>query len=468
MKAINSVISLSLLSLVPGCVADDSPAPADDENLMEDQAAVTSCPVSGTDPARSLVVTDPTALAKFSFKRVMTKIRATAGVGAVQTNKGVFQKWMKTFDVGPGGCDDPQIDPNGYGLVCPRTPEAKLATIDPFVATSGVSFQPVGLFDRFDLAPSNGANCGEYRVVYAMNSTNGNIAGRGFLIFEAALPNPHPEQGLAACLPVAEFWQGLTDDDDAASRAAKLEAFYFAGTAVPGFPPVIDAHHYGLAADGTPTAAGQVRTNFFIDFFEWHLREFKLHLDSATGRLRFDHVTVKTNPADELFAGTHDNAPAFRTAFVGQVKSLATKNVNTIHMTIGDDFNEFESVSQRLDVLYRLTADTTIRTAIQNKLTALGSTLTVDNILDRATTQTCAGCHQVSNGAPLGGGLTWPSSLGFVQIDENSNLSLALTRKFLPRRKNVLENFINSQCGGAQTPVDDGLTVGGSAVGAPN
>lgn len=469
MKTINSVISLSLLAIsIPACVAEDDPAPADDQPVSEAEQAVGSCPVSGTDISRSLVVTDPVALAKFSFKRVMTKIRNTAGVGGTQTNKGVFQQWMRTFDTGPGGCDDPEIDPNGYGLVCPRTHEAKLATIDPFATGATDTFQPTGLFDRFDLAPKNGANCGEYRVVFALHPDNVNIFGRGFLIFEAALPNPHPEQGLAACLPVAQFWQDLTNDNDAASRAAKLEKFYFTGTAVPGFPAVIDAHHYGLAADGTATAAGQVRTNFFIDNFEWHLREFKLE-HGAGGKLAFDHVTVKTNPANELFDGTHANAAAFRTAFVKQVKSLTSSNVNLIHMSIDDDFNEYESVSQRADVVYRNSANGAMRTAIQNELTRLGSGLTVDNILDRATTQTCAGCHQVSNGVDLGG-VRWPSSLFFVQIDENSNLSSALTTKFLPRRKRVLEAFINSQCGGVQADqaVDDGLTIGGSSVGAPN
>jgi hypothetical protein len=103
----------------------------------------------------------------------------------------------------------------------------------------------------------------------------------------------------------------------------------------------------------------------------------------------------------------------------------------------------------------------------------------VDNVLDRATTQTCAGCHLFSGGQALGGGKTWPSSLGFVQIDEASNLSPALTGTFLPRRKAVLEKFINDRCTGvaagappnalpAAAPSAEELTVGGSAVGAAN
>lgn len=111
----------------------------------------------------------------------------------------------------------------------------------------------------------------------------------------------------------------------------------------------------------------------------------------------------------------------------------------------------------------------TRRNAIQAKLTAIGSTLTVNNILDRATTQTCGGCHQLSNGAPLGGGLTWPSSGFFVHVDESGFLSQALTGTFLPHRKTVLEKFINDRCdGSAASDEAPGQTIGGSAEGAAN
>ena len=72
---------------------------------------------------------------------------------------------------------------------------------------------------------------------------------------------------------------------------------------------------------------------------------------------------------------------------------------------------------------------------------ALGSPLTPANILDRATTQSCAGCHQLSNGKNVGG-FVWPSSLGFVHIDENRVLSPALIGTFIPHRKQILEDCI--------------------------
>jgi len=482
MSRVPLLLAIPFASILGGCLADGpSTDDSGDDLATAAEELVGTCPVSGTDIHRSLVVTDPEVLSRFSFARVFNKIRSTAGVGANQSSVALFKAWMRTFDVGGvGRCDDPRVDPEGYGLVCPRVPEAKLAQVNPFPATAQVKFLPVGLFDRFDLAPSDGTNCGEYRIVYAMQSTDPNIVGRGFVIFEGALPNPHPTSGIDGCLPIAQFWQDLSNDTDVISRADKLERFYFKGGAIPGVPSLVRASAYGLAV-GTSAAPGpgQIRTNFFVDFAEWHLREFKLRktctsaTDATTCQLAFEHETVKTNPAEELFAGTHPRSAAFATTFVNQVPKLASTNVNQIGMTTREVHDEFESVSQRNDVRYDLVATAGLEQKIQAKLTAIGSTLTPVQILRRATTQTCAGCHQVSNGAALGGGKTWPSSLGFVQIDESSNLSQALTGTFLPRRRNVLESFINARCGAPPPPQaalsgDATETLGGSPVGAAN
>ncbi len=467
---------LLLSTLVAGCVAADQGDTGDLEDPTGEAAEAVICPdVSGTDVNRSLVVTDPAVLAKFSFKRTMDKIRTTAQVAATETTLGIYQRWMKSFTNAAGGgtCDQARVDPNDYDLTCPRTPEAKLATVNPFAASPSVKFVPVGLFNRFDLAPTSGANCGEYRIVYAMQSTNANISGRAFIIFEATLPNPDPAAGVSACLPVAQFWQSLTNDADVTSRAAKLEKLYFTGGAVAGFEPVVTAAHYGLATNADPATTGQIRTDFFVDFAQWHLREFKTRrtctdvADAATCALDMQHVTVKVNPAEELFAGTHSKSASFRTAFIPQVKRLAATTTTGIAMGVSNGFNEWESVSQANNVNYTSFADATIKGQITAELTALGSTLTTNNILARATTQTCAGCHQVSNGKALGGGLTWPSSLGFVHIDESSTLSPALTGTFLPRRKVVLEKFINDRCSGVPVAAD-GLTVSGAAEDAAN
>jgi hypothetical protein len=459
-------------------VQESAEAIAPSEELGKVAQAATCRDVSGTLTGQSLAVTDPLALQKFGLRRTINSILATANVSPTETNVGVYQRWMRTFgpSSAPGGCNDPRIDPNDYGLVCPRTEELRLSTINPMESSSTVKFVPVALMNRFDLAPANGANCGEYRIVYAMNSQNPNIGGRAFIIFEAALPNPTPAQGLAACLPVAQFWQSLSSDNSDVSRAAKLEKFYFTGGAVPGFPAIVNAAHYGLAnADVTSRSAGQIRTNFFVNNQEWHLREFRLNRTCiapdqvGTCKLEFTHVTVKQNPAEELFSGTHALSPRLLKDFLRDVPRLAVGDVNAISMRTNNVFNEFESVSQASNVQYSLVASREVRRAIKNRLSEIGSSLSVNNILDRATTQTCAGCHQVSNGASLGGGLTWPNANSFVHVDEFGNLSPALVDVFLPRRKVVLETFINNLCDGTGARIaEPGLTVSGSFEGAVN
>ena len=436
-----------------GCATDDV------DELADVEQAVT-CPVPVIDPARSLAVTDPQILAKFSFKRVMTRINTSAK--STITPLQLYQDMMNSWAACQAG-----VDPNGYGVRCSR-PESQYATFDPF-ATTGARFVPVGLFNRFDLAPSTGADCGEYRIVYALRDRPGD---RGFIIFEARLPNPNPAAGLAGCTGVADFWAKLSTDADVASRATKLEQFYFAGLTAEGvtFSPVVTAANYGLASTGTPTGKGQIRTNFFADFTEWHLRELKLRKPcaaSASCALSLAHVTSKTNPADELFRGTHARSAAFRSSFLNQIPALSRRNAATIAMGVSNVHNTFESSAQSGDVVYRdpLITPAAFKAEIAARIT--NPNLTADNILDRATTQTCGGCHQLSNGVDLGDGVRWPSSRGFVHIDENRLLSDALVTKFLPRRQQVLKAFLDRQCGaGPAIEADPNSTIGGSALDA--
>lgn len=445
----------------------------------------TGCPVEGTSAVMSLAITEPGVLARFSFARTVAQLRATAAVAPTSTTRTLWRAWMRSFTAtsAAGDCDD--VDGQRYGLRCPR-PEAKLQDVDPLAADASVRFVPVGLFNRFDLAPADGSHCGEYRIVYAMQSANPAITGRAFLIFEGVLPNPTPAAGVSACLPVARFWQALSADGNVVTRAAKLERFYYLGGAVPGFGAVVRAANYGLANGATAVhGAGQIRGNFFIDSAEWHLREYKLRRactnarDLSTCRLTADLVPAKANPADELFRGTHPLAASFQPAFVAQVGRLAARDANDVALATADEFNELESVSQTTPVpapvRYDVNASSAMRAAITARLTQLGSPLTSGQILARATTQTCAGCHQVANNLALGSGLRWPASLQFVHIDEQRRLSSALTSVFLPRRVQVLEGFINARCTPAGTtpraaspPVADGLTVGGQPIGAAN
>src|SRR6202044_2767449 len=99
-------------------------------------------------------------------------------------------------------------------------------------------------------------------------------------------------------------------------------------------------------------------------------------------------------------------------------------------------------------VEYSTAAEASLTTRVTTKLADLKSTLTATDIYNRATTQTCGGCHEVSNNVSLGGGLIWPSSGIFVQVDEGGNQSIAEAGTFIPHREDVLANFTGCGIGG--------------------
>ena len=324
--------------------------------------------------------------------------------------------------------------------------EAILAGTNPFTSpgTNPDSYITLGLVNRFDLAPANGANCGEYRIIYGKRSGLSDGSDRNLIIFESRLPNPTPASGLAGCAPVAQFWADLSKDNSPTSRASKLQNFYFVG--LPGFEPVIHPDHY---ASGT----GQIRTNQFMPGRNplpgqfWQLREYKLQRSciGSTCTLQVRNVTDKNNPATALFANGGDST--FQsTDFINQVPKLAVtgNDPNDVAMNTKNVYNWGESTEDSRND-YKPAAGNAIRNKIQAKLTAIGSPLSVDNILDRATTQSCAGCHQNSPFDDLGGNMQWPNSNGFTQIDENKTLSPAV-QAFIVHRTEVMTDFL---CGGA-------------------
>jgi len=418
---------------------------------------------SGADPQRSLVVTDTAILSKFSFQAVMDQIVGTSGVPTTALN--LFQQWWDTARPAPGlgagpHCDSPGVaNMNGFPYTCPRA-EGVLATVDPFSnpATNPHAFIAIGLFNRFDMAPASGANCGEYRVAFAKRSGITNPRDRLLVIFEAVLPNPRPDLGLEGCRPVASFWNGLTADADVNSRGDKLRSFYFAG--LPGFMPVIHADNLGNRASST----GQVRTNQFMQP-AWMLREFKIRRSCAATpcTVQFIPVTVKTNPGGVLFnpVSSHVIASDFQNViFPDQVANLAVNDINRFSFSVPDAFNSGQSDEQSPTENHYVnqlgTGPSALRANIQSELNAISSTLTPGQVVARAMAVSCAGCHRLSNGANLGGGIIWPPSLGFTHISELTDpgpdgprhrISPALVNTFIPHRKAVFDTFINSSCG---------------------
>lgn len=429
--------------------------------------------VGTIDPRRSLAVTEKAILTSFPIQDVFNQL-ATQGGGF--TGNQLFRQLWDTQNPSPGQtdlhavtsyahCSDNGNTVNGFPYSC-RQAEGSQA-----LSTTSISnYDAVGVHNRFDLAPANGAHCGEYRIVYGKRPGTSGF-GRNFIIFEAVLPNPNPAAGIEGCRAIANFWRDLSDDTSVSSRAAKLRAFYFEGRNAPGGTvlspiPVVHIDNYGNRASET----GQVRTNQFMTQ-PWMLREFKLQRASSSTPARFVPVTVKVNPFGGLFnPGSSDSrAASFRSHFLTQVASLAVNNVNTFNYEVPDTFNTAQSDAQAFSGVDVYTSQfgtgaSTFRSDIQAKLTSIGSTLTPDNIVARAQALSCAGCHNLSAGANLGGGLTFPfphQAPSFVHSSEQTEtgpegdrfqISPALTGTFLPHRQGVLAAYLD-------TPVRNAVMV---------
>lgn len=417
---------------------------------------------------RSLIVTDREILQRFPLRRVLRKL--VNDVGASTSADDLWSQWWASQrERTPGDptnhpfCDDNGGTINGFPIICPRN-ESLLERERMETHT------PTALVNRFDLAPLDGSNCGEYRIVYALDgqAVEAHVpdhpdvqSGRNFIIFEGVLPNPDPECGLAACVEVAEFWQNLTTVSDIDERGELLEKFYFEG--ICDYEPVVHASHYGLKCEGGGygDGCGQIRTNQFIDR-PWNLREFNLQMDGS--ELLMQQVTVKSNPHTKMFDGT---TASFNTDYANEIDSLLPNpdNINTIGLKTSPKFDAGESLASAgggFPANDYLTAPLSgLQTTTDNALTIKYgglfpiAPLTLSELDERATTQSCGGCHEISNSANLGqavsGGtdLIWPNSLGFVHIDEFSNLSPALDDPgmFLDHRERVLFEFLDTMCG---------------------
>ncbi|MGH8771026.1 MAG: hypothetical protein ACREV2_07570, partial [Burkholderiales bacterium] len=166
-----------------------------------------AAPPANVDPRRSLVATEQAILARFPLQRVLDQLVAQSGVPGL-ASLDLFHQWWDTQNKhdstghGPGPifCDD-TLDAAGMTVIndfpysCrPAPAEGVQASTNPFADPdiNPDAYIPVGLFNRFDVAAADGSHCGEYRIVYAKRSGVTSPLQRNLLIFEAALPNPHP------------------------------------------------------------------------------------------------------------------------------------------------------------------------------------------------------------------------------------------------------------------------------------
>ncbi|TKC99781.1 hypothetical protein [Polyangium fumosum] len=454
----------------------DGPIPdTPDHPPLPDPDALTCNPdITVAADSRALVVRDPSVLARFSLERVLSQIVSLAGEDI--TPEELLRRLFDAQNAAAEGvfADNPHCDDldnaafkNGAALFCPRAEGALASSAGLFEAGHPDSFVPVAIVNRFDLTPQFGSTCGEHRIVYAKTSGRTDPANRVFLIFEAALPNPSGFEVLSSCRPVAEAWASLGAEADLEIVADKLEQLFFTG--LPGFPPVVHPDHYGaVSSESDPYSGshGQVRVSQQMQV-PWEMREYHLKrlLPGAMKlALRFQPVTVKNNPLPDLFDGANDTetAVSFRSEFVNMsLWDLGQKELPKVRMQTGKQFNMGESVvsgDASVDYASRAigVAGADFASEIQTSIDALGlnldcppgDPLTAESVLHRATSLTCAGCHApqrfLGPDRSLGCGLSFPSTLGEVHIDENGTLSQALTDVFLPRRAEVLSMFLQA------------------------
>jgi hypothetical protein len=486
MRLVAKIWMITGMGLCAACAEQDEP------QLGTSEDELTRCRVPPTlDARRSLYETNVAVLngADFSLRRTLGQLALQSGEPGLTANE-LFKRWWDSQNTAPGfggpvHCNDEIIGGeatlNGFPHQCPRTEGQQAGAPAAEIA----KYVPIGLVNRFDLAPVTGENCGEYRIVYGRNDFS-----RNFLIFEAKLPNPSPGCGIQGCRAVQELWASLSTIDDPLVRARKLSAFYYRG--LTGFAPVVHIDNYRGSDAGYSGASGQIRTNQFITF-PWNLRENVTELGMGRNgpTLTIRPVTVKTNPFGELFNGDlpESNDPLapiaakLQATILENVDALAVDDINGFSMTIPDEFNAGESQVFGFgptDYLAQFNADggsSAFRTRLQRRAQEHG--LSADDIINRAMTQSCGGCHQESVGRPLGGSLgNWPSSAGFVHNSEFTEagpegdrfqISDALTGTFLPHRLTVMQRFLGgSACRTCTNPVPIDIIKGIAEVpGAP-
>lgn len=428
---------------------------------------------------QSLAITDMDTLKPFTLERVLGQIIQTSGVSGV-TPVSLFNQWWDTQNPGPSlgrgpHCDDeltnglPSL--NGYPWECPRG-EGYQAFINPFpvLGRGDALYWPIGLFNRFDLAPADGSHCGEYRIAFAMKPGHRLARGQNFLIFEAVLPNPRPEEGIRGCYDVAKFWYSLSHEPNPDVRREMLVKFYFHGWGE--FAPVVHVDHYGtrLGADGYGCSTGQIRTNQFVDG-DWNLREFRMVKDCRCDRcgLIVAPTTTKDNPSGESFHGgsTEPRAGDLQNLVINSVGSLGSGGVNDISWVVPNKLNTGESVSVfggPTDYLHHFMVGANTHPQFKSDLhqqvmAMFGGALDSHDIVNRAATQSCAGCHELSNGVALdqNANVVWPFSLRFFHVGDfpingSFPLSDAMHQEFLPRRAELLMKYLES--GGESAPTE--------------
>jgi hypothetical protein len=416
-------------------------------------------------PERVLMETNTEALSNVALKDVLNALATNGGHSAdpLRIYQEIYDSYA-TADVAqlPDAihCGDELTDGvpslNGYPIDCNRFELNHVNDPESFRATAFVN--------RIDLAPANGAHCGQQRMIFASNSL-----GRAFIILEAQIPNPAPELGIEGCLPLAQFWLAQNSISDASLRGRRLAQAFLSGA------PELQDSGFGpfYTAENLTVGSGQIRTNQF-DSKPWTLREFKLALDGES--IRAVPFPVAESPNGALW---NENVPlsqgeACRENFLGAIDGLLTDDLERMTFVVDSACKDAES---RNDFSQDYAAQLSDGFRIQLEEKLLGTALSADDIANRAQfAGSCIGCHNESSFKPLGNGVTAPISFDFPHVTEFEQgctggetgqcfpISPALSQAFLPSRMLVMSGLLGFPI--IPNPCDGGGGGSGGSTGS--
>jgi hypothetical protein len=435
---------------------------------VEEDPGVCTPPDGVTMPERMLLETNTDALQNVSLLDVFAALATNGGHEGDPLR--VYQQIFDSYASAelaqlPDGahCGDeltngaPSL--NGYPIVCDRT--ERLHVNDP------ESFRATAFVNRIDLAPANGAHCGQQRMIFASNSLN-----RAFMIIEAQIPNPAPELGIDGCRPLAQFWLDQNAIPDPKLRGERLARAFLSGA-----PELAEAGFGAFyTAENLTVGSGQIRTNQF-DSDPWTLREFKLALDGAA--ISAVPFPVAESPNGQLW---NENVPlaqgdACRESFLNAAEGLLSSDLARLSFVVDGACKDAESRNDGSQN-YAAQLSDGFRGLLEERL--VGTGLSADDIANRAQFGgSCMGCHQEASGKPLGNGLRAPFSNDFPQVTEFATActggeagscfppSETLRSLFLPSRMQVMSNLLGfpvivNPCDGGGGGSAGGGSVGGS------
>lgn len=402
-------------------------------------------PPNVTRPERVLLENDAAAVSGVRLRDVFNALAnngATKGDGELLFNQ-IYDSFASA-DLGliPSAvhCGDEMTNGiptlNGFPVECNRLERLHVGDIDAFKA--------LAIINRIDLAPENGANCGQQRMIFASNTFN-----RAFIIVEAQVPNPTPELGIAGCVPLAKFWMAQNDIADPITRGQRLTEAFLKGS------PELASQGFGAfyAPENLTVGSGQIRTNQF-DSFPWTLREFKLTQDGETLKsIPFPTAEAPNGALWNESSGLPQGA-ACRDNMLSALDGVLTGDLAQLSFVVDQQCRDAESRND-FSQAYAFQMSPGFRAQIAEK--AAGTGLTPEQVANRAQfAGSCIGCHNESSGSDLGLGASAPFSNDFPHVTEFASTdcgtrnagslcfptSTALKDLFLPSRLKTLTDLL--------------------------